>query len=239
MKCLINQPAGLGDIFFCQKIADTFIEMGYDVIWPVVDEYRDALIRHIPKENLSFCDINSDFEMREYYQSRHTLPLRISTEDIYLPLRHADRNFPHESVMKAKYKIVNLSYDNWQENFSFNRDLDRENSLYYDILNLSDNSKYILQNSKYGSPPNFKEKDFLISQELPIVEMDFYPNFTIFDWCKVIEKAQAIYSVETSIFYLVEKLDTSAIYLECFSKHTPPTYMHVEGLFKSQWHYNY
>ena len=34
--CLIKQPAGIGDIFFCQKIARYMIHHGYDVIWPVL-----------------------------------------------------------------------------------------------------------------------------------------------------------------------------------------------------------
>ena len=34
--CLIKQPAGIGDIFFCQKIARYMMYHGYDVIWPVL-----------------------------------------------------------------------------------------------------------------------------------------------------------------------------------------------------------
>ena len=34
--CLIKQPAGIGDIFFCQKIARYMMHHGYDVIWPVL-----------------------------------------------------------------------------------------------------------------------------------------------------------------------------------------------------------
>ena len=30
--CLIKQPAGIGDIFFCQKIARYMMHHGYDVI---------------------------------------------------------------------------------------------------------------------------------------------------------------------------------------------------------------
>ena len=33
--CLIKQPAGIGDVFFCQKIARVMMEKGYDVIWPL------------------------------------------------------------------------------------------------------------------------------------------------------------------------------------------------------------
>ena len=37
--CLINQPSGLGDIFFSQKIAQKWLDAGYEVVWPVEDHY--------------------------------------------------------------------------------------------------------------------------------------------------------------------------------------------------------
>jgi len=33
--CLIKQPAGIGDIFFCQKIARYMAYHGYQIIWPI------------------------------------------------------------------------------------------------------------------------------------------------------------------------------------------------------------
>ena len=33
--CLIKQPAGIGDVFFCQKIARIMMQHGYKIIWPL------------------------------------------------------------------------------------------------------------------------------------------------------------------------------------------------------------
>ena len=33
--CLINQPAGIGDVFFTQKIVDKFLNEGFNVIYPL------------------------------------------------------------------------------------------------------------------------------------------------------------------------------------------------------------
>ena len=33
--CIIKQPAGIGDVFFCQKIAHYMVHHGFDVIWPL------------------------------------------------------------------------------------------------------------------------------------------------------------------------------------------------------------
>ena len=35
--CLIKQPAGIGDVFFCQKIARIMMQHGYKIIWPLRD----------------------------------------------------------------------------------------------------------------------------------------------------------------------------------------------------------
>ena len=36
--CVIKQPAGIGDIFFCQKFARYMAHHGYQIIWPVKPE---------------------------------------------------------------------------------------------------------------------------------------------------------------------------------------------------------
>ena len=36
--CLINQPAGIGDIFYSLGIARHYQKLGYEITWPVVKE---------------------------------------------------------------------------------------------------------------------------------------------------------------------------------------------------------
>ena len=36
--CIIKQPAGIGDIFFCQKLAKIMMAHDYSVIWPVRED---------------------------------------------------------------------------------------------------------------------------------------------------------------------------------------------------------
>lgn len=239
VECLINQPSGLGDIIFCQKIADMFIDNGYKVIWPVVPEYHLTVNKHMKKNNLFFPCVDEEFSLKEYYNSRVSVPSHISGNDIYLPLRYADLRFPNQSVMKAKYKILNLDYNGWQDHFIFERDSKKEDILYYEILGLKDDSKYTLLNRKYGSPPHYKEKMINAPAGDNIVEMAFYKDFTMFDWCKVIECAEKIYSVDTSLFYIIDKLSIKTKNLYSFSRGQPPTFIHIDGLFTTPWDYRY
>ena len=45
--------------------------------------------------------------------------------------------------------------------------------------------------------------------DLPVVELQIIEGFTLFDWCKVLEKAKKIYTVNTSINYIIDVLNTS------------------------------
>ena len=36
--CVIKQPAGIGDVFFLQKVAHTYREKGCEIIWPLRDD---------------------------------------------------------------------------------------------------------------------------------------------------------------------------------------------------------
>jgi hypothetical protein len=67
--------------------------------------------------------------------------------------------------------------------------------------------------------------------------MKYINGFNIFDWCKVIENAKEIHTVETSLNYIIDKINPKGK-LEMYSKHTPPSYNQVQHLFKSNWNYN-
>jgi hypothetical protein len=44
---------------------------------------------------------------------------------------------------------------------------------------------------------------------LPAVELQYLEGFTLFDWCKVFEKAKSVYTINTSLNYIIDVLDTS------------------------------
>ena len=41
------------------------------------------------------------------------------------------------------------------------------------------------------------------------IELKIIDGFTLFDWCKVLEKAKSVYTINTSINYIIDVLDTS------------------------------
>lgn len=208
--CLIYQPVGIGDVFFCQAIARNYLEKGYRVIWPL--ESRVLYIRdYVLTQGVELVDIASDFPGKEKYLEQYNdpwklFPFQTDGDFIILPLNNAQHRVS-SSLMIAKYDLVGLNFEAWRDSFNFCRNYDRENALFYDKLGLSDKDEYVFVNRKFGTPPDFHQAPFKVDTDLKIVEMEFIPGDNPFDWLKVIENASAVVTVDTSFQYLMEKLD--------------------------------
>ena len=111
--------------------------------------------------------------------------------------------------MSSKYSMLDLDHSDWQDYFHFERNLDKENDLYYNVLGLQDDSQFAFINNLYNTDVR---NSHLLSKEqfdLPTVELKIIDGFTLFDWCKVLEKAKQIHTINTAINYLIDVIDTS------------------------------
>lgn len=211
--CLIRQPSGLGDIFFTLKIAEYYKNLGYEIWWPVISpfawikDYIDGY-NFYDKGNSDYnSPLNYDDKFFEIYNKREPI---FSENLIYLPLQMSSALVKSEdSVMNSKYKLIGLDYTDWSDYFKFKRKSDKENELFYNVLNLKDDDKYCFISKNYGSPPNFMTHNIKYDNNLKVIELSFIEGFTLFDWCKVIEKATEIHTVDSSINYIIDKLNLS------------------------------
>ena len=215
-KCIIRQPAGIGDIFACQKIGLKIAQKyKIPVIWPVIKEY--AYIKDYIKNDITFIDENEEFEFKNLYLN--STSLIDNNEVMFIPL-HGDlqHNNMDCKIYEKKYKRLGLSLDDWINYFNFERNLERENHLYYNILKLKDGEKYNLINRMYGSPPNSIIANFDFPKDIKYVELDYHNGITVFDWCKVLENANNIYTTDTCYILLAEKLNLKCEKLNIFSR---------------------
>ncbi len=233
INCILDQPCGLGDIFFCLKIAYTLKENGYKIIWPVNDNL--IYIKEYLPDYIDFIQVSSSYPFKEYFYGHNVTTLENSKGDVYIPLRNANMLYGRP-VLQAKYKMLDIDYDNWLEYFEIKRDLNRENYLYYDVLKLNDGSIYKLYNRQYGTPPNTA-----IYNKIPMptdsiyVEMKYYDGINIFDWCKVIEKAKEIYTIDTSILFIIDKLFQNKTFNHLHLWSRQLDYIDIDGLFKQKY----
>ena len=96
----------------------------------------------------------------------------------------------------------------------------------------------------FGSPPDVVYRDVNItSSNLNIIhhKPEHINMFNIFDLCSVIENAEEIHTVETSLCYLIEKLNTNAkLYMysrKINGRLQNPDFSYVDHIYKKNWSY--
>ena len=218
---ILDQSCGIGDIWFCQGIANHFIDSGHKVLWPIQNKIFD-MIEYL-NSSATYVRFDDDYEFKDFYMSNLQTKSIIESDDaIFIPLGNSshivDSELGDKDVMKAKYKLCGLDYNTWKDNFSFNRNVKKENELFYDVLSLKDDDKYFLINEYYVTPPDIHRvpmqpyKNFLKNSGVDFdahknVHLDIIEGFTVFDWCKVFEKSLGILTIDTCIQYITEKLN--------------------------------
>tara|TARA_B100000287_G_scaffold12931_1_gene13246 strand:- start:1178 stop:1984 length:807 start_codon:yes stop_codon:yes gene_type:complete len=210
-NALIYLPGGLGDILFMQKLAYLFIEEGYKVTWPVFHEFK-WLKDYIPEINwvvLEDWDIERplpdiDFPGKEYYSNKTSI---FQTENFlyYNGHGHGEEYGPE---MQRKYNVVDAEWKDWRDYIKFERNIDKEDDLFYNVLGLKDGEDYVYVNRHWQTRPT-KEVYSGISSDpetygCRVVQHDIIEGFSIFDWCKVLENAKGFYMIETSLNYILE-----------------------------------
>jgi hypothetical protein len=225
--CLIKQPAGLGDIFFLQKVGHVFKSKGYDIIWPVIPQFK-WVSEYI--KDFKFPTIDEDYPYKELYNES----VVIENENVlFLPIQNADRMFS-DKIMACKYRLVNLDYSDWVEYLNFSRNKDKENNLFYGILGLKDDDEYCLVSRNYGSPPNSLKFNLNCNTNLKIVELGYYEGYTLLDWCKVIENASEMCLIDSSINFIIEKLDIKCDNISVWSRR-PRNWSEIDYMFKTKY----
>ena len=208
---LIYLPGGLGDILFMLKLSQLFIEDGYKVTWPVFHEFK-WLKDYIPEINwvvLEDWDIEKplpdiDFIGKEYYSNKTSI---FQTDDFlyYNGHGHGDEHGPE---MQRKYNVIDADWKDWRDYVKFERNIDKENELFYNVLGLKDGEDYVYVNRHWQTRPT-KEVYSGISDDpetygCKVVQHDIIEGFSVFDWCKVLENAKGFYMIETSLNYILE-----------------------------------
>jgi hypothetical protein len=235
-QIIIRQPAGLGDIFFTQKIA-YFLHEYYkcDIVWPIIKEFS-WIKDYLKVPFINFVNEQDNFQDKEALKNDVSYIFEWGNS-IIIPLQIADWAFSG-SIMHAKYKLVDLDFNDWVDYFYFTRNTKREDYLFYDVLILSDNEDYIFVNNNFGSPPNsISIKNIEYPKNIRCIEMDFLGFDNLFDWCKVIENAKEIYTVETSICYLIEKLICKTEFVNLYSRNRAPNFDYIKNIFNKKYKY--
>jgi hypothetical protein len=201
---LIKQPIGIGDVFYLQKFAYIIKSKGYNIIWPLREDIL-WIANYI--SGIDFCSLNDNFFGIDAYYSGHYI---LDRHDL-LFLSPDGFRVPGRRIMESKYLLINESDHDWFDYFIYSRNKEKEDELYYDVLNLKDEEEFIFVNKM--ASVDVRKSDVLddLIFDTPIIELQLLDGFSMIDWCKVLENAKEIHTVHTGINYLIDTLPTKAI----------------------------
>lgn len=219
-RILLDQPRYLGDIVFVMAIAQKYANEGYVVDFPLEDEYYfQSLNEYFP--NINFIRLSEFFDYKKYSG------LRMIEDDeyIYLPLAESWQrvSYPH---MRDKYECLGLKYDMWHD-ITIKRNFDKEKKI-FEILQINADEKYNLINENHSK--KFIKTNILVNNGAKNVYMKKIEGYSIFDWIGVMEKAQSIHTVGTSIIFLLDVVQTMPDDMHIYKRqglndHSPYNYL--------------
>lgn len=218
---IINQFAGLGDILFIIPICKHFYDEGYNILFPVNKEFLNL------KENFKFINFVDKTSLNIDYSNRNIVE---TDEYKILPIRFANdlSNGDTTKCMSDKYRYVDLPLDMWYT-LSWERNLEKENKLFYDVLKLEDGEKYNFINTSFSMTQNISIN---VENGLKNVNMLILDEYNILDWYKVIQNASTIHTVGTSLLFVLEVIDLKVDEINLYKKPINDSFNYVHLLRK-------
>jgi hypothetical protein len=192
---------GLGDVIFCMEIANRWLAHGYKVVWPVLEGYVEGLNRAYPK--VTFTDYKKhgfNWNKKQIHDALGCtlMPLRWSYEILKVPFT---------DCMRSKYSLFGWDWKDWRKGAMWQRDPKKE----LELLNLVNPSgKPFIAYNRYFRSDNSGVVFIPVNPKFVPVEVRTIPGFSLFDWAGVLEMAQEVHTVSTSILYIIEMLGIPA-----------------------------
>jgi hypothetical protein len=195
---VINQPYFLGDILFSMAQVQKYVNDGYNVIYPVRDEYMNL------QKNFPMVKLVPLSQFYEYETLNTPQPIIETDRYVILSLRHSytRKGLPYH--MRDKYEAFGLPLDLWRELLII-RDYEAEKKLFAEI-GVNPDEKYNLINE--FERPFFNRIPIVVESEYRNIYMSKIGNFSLLDWIGVIEKAQSIHAIGSAILYVMETIST-------------------------------
>lgn len=207
-EVVFNQPAGLGDLLFIEPIYRHYHNQGYQVIAPVnVDLlWIQDYIPYVKFVDRKKFDYNSEV-VKQKEDGRLHIPLRFSNSLFrgFADLHYGD---DRKNWMRDKYLYLGLDENLWRT-MQFERNTIKEKALFFYLdMHPAAPMRYNLVNKHFGG--SFESVNIKVNNDLPIIYMEKIANYTLLDWLLIIQNAENIYTVETSVIYLIEAFPTQA-----------------------------
>ena len=208
----IIQSRGLGDLFIALPIALHYKESGYDeVLWPICEEFMSTMTKAAPWVTWIPLKTTRDGSFF-YHHAEKNLKYR-QCEDIVclyqflsnMPELSDPDLFPILKFDQYKYAAAGVPFKHKQRlRECITRDPVAEDQLYRQVVK---GSKYIVVHTEGSDRSLNLDWSDAESQGYQVVYIREGVTDNLVDWLKVIEGAESLYLLDSSVSNLVDGLD--------------------------------
>lgn len=208
-KLGIIQSRGLGDIIISLPIARFYYDQGYDVFWPICQEFFPSM--ESAASWVYWIPMPTDRAGEFFYSTPMAALEEMGCEEI-IPLYNAlsqhpefsqEPYFQHTKFDQYKYIRAGVPFlHKWRLQECITRNTQREQDLYKKLVKQSDYVVVHLDGSDYRA--EFDRK--IIPKNWQTIEIKPQTD-NIFDWLTILEKAQSLILVDSVYANLVDQLN--------------------------------
>ena len=206
-KLGIIQSRGLGDLVIALPIAKFYHDQGYEIYWPIVEEFVSSMQPAAPW--VKWIPVPVDPQGRYFWDvpMERLRNLKVTeTICLYQALTghpfHEEIYFQHTKFDQYKYIQAGVPFLNkWRLSECITRNRTREQELYNRVVK---NPNYAVVHLE-GSDHRAQFDASIIPPDWQIIEITAQTD-SIFDWLTVLEGAQSLIMVDSVYSNLVDQL---------------------------------
>jgi hypothetical protein len=192
----IYHHLGLGDHIICNGLVRTYTEK-YDQIYLVVKPHNVINVKYMYRDNkkIKIMAMN-DGQIKDF--------MNLFPNNEYKIIGHTTEYFNkfssgiYETFDQGFYIMADIPFEYKWSKFYYERNLEKEKEVFYDILNLKDKEEYIFIHDSDERPINKN-----ISDNIKIIKPD-HKEIKIFDYLYTIEKAKEVHVMNSSFVNLID-----------------------------------
>jgi hypothetical protein len=205
-KLGVVQSRGLGDIVITLPIAKYYYDQGWDILWPICEEFMPSVIDNVPW--IKWIPVQTDSGSFFYDQPMERLKNFKCDEIICLYQHLTGHNFMDEKYFQYtkfdQYKYIKAGVpflEKWKLADCITRFPEREQALYDQVVK---NPNYAVVHLE-GSDARADFDRSMIPSDWQTVEI-IPRTGSIFDWLTVIERAQSIIMIDSVFSNIVDQM---------------------------------
>ena len=204
------QSRGLGDIVIALPIAGYYHDQGWDIYWPIDEQFLANVENHAPW--VKWIPIPVDPQGRYFYDVPMERLRNFRCDEIIPLYQHLTghpfseaRYFQYTGFDQYKYIRAQVPFlHKWRLADYITRDLAEEHRLYNQLINPT-NPNYAVVHLE-GSDHTAKFDPQIIPQDWQTIYIRPGHTPSIFNWLKIIEGAQSLVAVDSCIANMTDQM---------------------------------